>query len=207
MTMNYPIAEIETKAVPPRYKTRPEEERKKEAEERKVELYHVDCSVVDTDPIKTSITWVSHGNYSLNQPKANYKYDPENISLPYTYMEIEADQFDQIIKAYEENEPITKSEGSYDCIFKPFWQGDVPLRGMMPIPVRLNAYFCGKKENGFVIQKQTYNIFFGFPSDSIEQLGFTIEDFKKVRDAALSAKDEDKPIHYCQMDWSSKGTS
>lgn len=190
MTKNYKIAEIEVTPVPPRYKSRPQEEKEKEAKERGVEMYMVSGSVPDPTPIKTTIDWVSHGNYALYQPDARKNKDD---FFPWVYIHFEQEYFDQIIEAFE----AVRSQESPDPYehFNPFWSANMPARGMMPMATQLKAFRLSSES--FVIQEHILNPFTAIPSCELRQLGFTLEDFKKIRELALGATD--KPIHYCQM--------
>jgi hypothetical protein len=120
------------------------------------------------------------------------KFDaPEGDIFPHVYIEIETEYFDQIIEAFESKEIPSDR-------FEPFWKALMPLRGMDIVSKELRVYFFGNKQ-GLAIHEITLNPFTGIPSDDIDEMVFTLEDFKKIRDMALSAKD--KPIHYTSIDW------
>jgi hypothetical protein len=192
MTMNYPVGDVEVTRLRPRWKKRPQEDIDREIAERGLKPEDVGLKVdfmePDTVPIRTGISWVSHGNYALCQEKFNA---PEGDIYPHVYIEIETEYFDQIIEAFESKEIPSDR-------FEPFWKARMPLRGMVPFSRELRVYFFGNKR-GLAIHEITLNPFGGIPSDDIDEMVFTLEDFKKVRDMALSAKE--KPIHYTTIDW------
>ena len=193
MTMNYKIAEIEVAPVPLRYKSKSKEEREKEAEERGVELHKVAGSIPDPTPIKTTIDWVSHGNYAIYQPDPDKK---EDDFFPWIYIHLEQEYFDQIIEAFEAVKSQEPPTDHYEY-FNPFWTANMPARGMMPIATQLKAFRASDSE-AFVIQEHILNPFTAIPACKLRQLGFTLEDFKKIREISLGATN--KPIHYCQME-------
>lgn len=199
MTINYPVVELDTKPIPPRPISRPQEDREKEAEEKGLKLYEISWTDGYVESIKTSVSWVSHGNYAITQPKLNAKDDE---FFPWIYMELEIEFFDQIIEAFESGEIVEpkNSDDNFDAYYKPFWTGDVPLRGMQLMPSRLSAYYYHRKKEAFILHDQSYNLYDGTPSHHIKSMGITIEDFKKLRDLVFESKAE-KPVHYCKIGW------
>jgi len=181
MTMNYNIGEVETKPLVIRRKFNEETQKYED----------------DFDPIKTKIEWVSHGNYALIQPKDDkeLRENKNSIFMPYIWIDMEEEYFDQILKAIEEKPIPTTAEE----VFEPFWKAVLPPRGMHFMESQLRAYFWGKKKKGFILHQQHNNPWLGgMPCTQIDEMGFNLEDFKKVRDVALNSKAE-KPVHYCKM--------
>ena len=180
MTSNYNIGEVETKPLVFRKKYNEETEKYED----------------DFDCIKTRIDWVSHGNYVLWQPLDDQQRRDNKASgklcLPYILIPLEAEYFDEIIKAFEEKpQPTTPEE-----VFEPFWKAVLPPRGMHFFETQVRAYFRGKK--GFILHGQRNNSCLGGPCTDIDEMGFTIEDFKKIRDTILIS-DAEKPFHCCTM--------
>jgi hypothetical protein len=127
--------------------------------------------------ITTTIGWVSHGNYALKQGSA--------------YIHIEEEYFDEILYIEEAFDNEHTNEHIND--FTPFWSAVLPMRGLSCFPKQLSAYFTHEHD---IILEQRLS-FDGFPTmHCIEQMCFTVEDFKKIRDLALNGKH--KPLHYCQ---------
>lgn len=190
MTINYPITTINTKPIPPIFISIPQEEREKTALEKGVGIWEVPWTKGEVEFVETRIDWVSHGNYAIMQPKRNKE---DIVISPWIYMSMEFDYFDQIIEAFESTEKPKPSGTDYNHLFEPFWKADVPMRGMLPWPERLQTFFYREKE-GLILQKQTHSEY----GNLVKYLGFTIEDFKKVRDAVHSNTNE-KPIHYVRL--------
>lgn len=181
MTMNYNIGKIDVHPCLPRMKWNEEKQK-----------YEDDFSLVPT-----SVDWVSHGNYALHQPvdDKSLREDKNKKFLPMIWMELEEEYFDQILEAIKEKSlPTTPIE-----IFEPFWKAVLPARGMHFFETQLRAYFLDTKKNAFVFHQQTNNLtFYRTPSPIIEQMAFSVKDFKKIRDIALDKKAK-RPVHYCAI--------
>ncbi len=181
MTMNYNIGMVETKPLVLRKNWNEEKQR-----------YEDDFGL-----IKTQIEWISHGNYALIQPKDDrtIREDKNSAYIPYIWIELEAEYFDQILNAIEEKSLPTTAEE----MFEPFWKATLPPRGMHFDETQLRTYFWGRGKKGFLLHRQRNNPFWGgMPCNKIDELGFNVEDFKKIRDVALNPN-ADKPFHCCQM--------
>jgi len=168
MTMNYKIGEVETKPLV--FRTKYNEETQKYED--------------NFDHIKTEIQWVSHGNYALCQPKNDreLREDKNSKFFPWIWMEFEKEYFDQILKAIEEKPLPTTAEE----LFEPFWKAVLPPRGMHFNETQLRAYFWGGKRVGFILHQQdNFPFFGGYPCAMIKEMGFNVEDFKKIRDIVL----------------------
>jgi hypothetical protein len=145
------------------------------------------------DLVSTRVEWVSHGNYAILQPLDDFTIKEEGRKFsPYTWFDMEREYFDEILKAVEEKGLPETVEG----LFEPFWKAVLPARGLHFYETQLRAYFWGRKKDAFVIHQQTYGR--GQLSNKIEQIGFYVEDFRKIRDVALNS-DRWRRVHYCKV--------
>lgn len=181
MTMSYKIGVVETKPLAMRQKWNESEQRYED----------------DFSPIPTEVYWVSHGNYGIAQPLCDYDLREKKGSklFPYNWLNIEAEYFDEILKALEEKPLPTTGHD----LFVPFWQAILPPRGMHFFETYLRTYFFLSQRKSFIIHSQCSS-FIGAPCPQIQEMGFTVEDFKKLRDMALGT-DVKRPVHYCRMGW------
>ena len=63
---------------------------------------------------------------------------------------------------------------------------------------QLRVFFYRNKE-GLVLQEFTADPWNGVPHGGNRQMGFTLDDFKKIRDLALNGKH--KPYHCCTINY------
>jgi hypothetical protein len=179
--MNYNLGKVDTKPVIPRKKFNKETQK-----------FEDDFSLIET-----SVEWVSHGNYALHQKKDDYELSKDNFNV-FLWFEMEQEYFDQILAALESQPlPVNTTD-----LFEPFWKAVLPPRGMHFYETQIRAYFRDSEKNSFIMHQQSCLLSLGLtgycPAPLIAQMGFTVEDFKKVRDVALTANAE-KPFHCCPM--------
>jgi hypothetical protein len=189
MTINYPLGSIKIKALGSyawRWLTdnvKPEPE----PEPKEGEFYipkprmSFNLKTEKVEELEINVDWVSHGNYAVHGASVNFS----------TWVDFEPSHFDEIIQAFEtaRNVPRTLVE-----IFKPFWEGIVPPRGMCFWAHQSRCFVFDK--DAFVIHQMGAAAFHGnYPTmNGGREMIFAIDDFKKIRDIALSDKNC-RPFH------------
>jgi len=151
------------------------------------------CYPADDRTIITRVDWVSHGNYAIHQVSKKLDEDPDKWNKGEYfngYISIERPHFDEIVAALD---------SSYVDVFTPFWQGDVPPRGMMPAASRLYAYW-GEHQETFTLEER---VSFWNRLGVSKQTFFTVGEFKELVEK-LKTSNVERPVHYVAIDWSKK---